>query len=450
MRLQNSSPGVREAGNANISGNMIASRFFGDGSGLTNVGAANLAPGTYAGAYNFTNPANRFCGDGSCLTNLAAANLAGVVPDANLPTNLARLITTNTVSDPMTAFRISQTGSGVAGIFGITSAANTQEVLALNHGGFGLGLKVRLTNASNSASAIDVHNTGNGPGVYSSASGSAIWGVTVQISSAGVLGDNTPGEAVVGRTAGNVGVGAVVGRNDGIGGYGVRGFCTRDDSIGVLGQAGISGSKNFAGRFENVNAANDRNVVEIVQQQSATGLALNVTGNAAVSGNLSKGGGSFKIDHPLNPENQYLYHSFVESPDMKNIYDGVVELNQNGEAWVTMPKWFQALNAEFRYQLTCIGGFANVYIAEEMANNKFKVAGGRPGLKVSWQVTGTRIDPYANKHRIPLEEWKSPEDRGSYLHPDAYNLPPNRAIGYREAFEGGGGRLTSDRPAGSR
>jgi|GEM_PF-6233122 len=51
VRLQNSSPGVREAGNANISGNMIASRFFGDGSGLTNVGAANLAPGTYAGAY---------------------------------------------------------------------------------------------------------------------------------------------------------------------------------------------------------------------------------------------------------------------------------------------------------------------------------------------------------------------------------------------------------------
>gem|GEM_PF-6415545 len=131
-----------------------------------------------------------------------------------------------------------------------------------------------------------------------------------------------------------------------------------------------------------MNAANDRNVVEIVQQQSATGLALNVTGNAAVSGNLSKGGGSFKIDHPLNPENQYLYHSFVESPDMKNIYDGVVELNQNGEAWVTMPKWFQALNAEFRYQLTCIGGFANVYIA----------AGSRTCTSPRrWRTTSSRL-----------------------------------------------------------
>ena len=51
---------------------------------------------------------------------------------------------------------------------------------------------------------------------------------------------------------------------------------------------------------------------------------VKVTGNLNVDGLLSKGGGSFRIDHPLAPATRYLQHSFVESPDMKNIYDGVV------------------------------------------------------------------------------------------------------------------------------
>lgn len=45
---------------------------------------------------------------------------------------------------------------------------------------------------------------------------------------------------------------------------------------------------------------------------SAAGTAGSFYGNASVSGNLSKGGGSFKIDHPLDPENKYRYRSFVE------------------------------------------------------------------------------------------------------------------------------------------
>ena len=63
------------------------------------------------------------------------------------------------------------------------------------------------------------------------------------------------------------------------------------------------------------------------------GLAGKFVGNVQVTGNLSKGGGSFKIDHPLDPENKYPT-SFVESPDMKNIYDGNVTTDANGEATV--------------------------------------------------------------------------------------------------------------------
>lgn len=153
---------------------------------------------------------------------------------------------------------------------------------------------------------------------------------------------------------------------------------------------------------------------------SAPAAKLHVVGNVTISGNLTKGGGSFKIDHPLDPANKYLYHSFVESPDMKNIYDGVAVLNENGETVVTMPDWFEALNQDFRYQLTCIGGFAAVYVGEEIRKNTFKIAGGRPGMKVSWQVTGVRHDAYANAYRIRVEEDKPLNERGTYLHPDVH------------------------------
>ena len=143
-------------------------------------------------------------------------------------------------------------------------------------------------------------------------------------------------------------------------------------------------------------------------------------GDITIAGNLAKGSGSFKIDHPLDPANKYLSHSFVESPDMMNIYNGNVVLDNEGMAWVELPEWFEVLNRDFRYQLTCIGGFAQVYVAEEIVDGRFRIAGGTPGLKVSWQVTGVRQDPYAEKHRIQVEEDKPADKRGSYLHPDVY------------------------------
>lgn len=131
-----------------------------------------------------------------------------------------------------------------------------------------------------------------------------------------------------------------------------------------------------------------------------------VNGNLAVNGFLSKTGGSFRIDHPLDPAHKYLQHSFVESPDMKNIYDGVAILDRKGRAEVTLPNYFEALNEDFRYQLTCIGRPALVYVSREIKGNSFVIAGGRPGMRVSWQVTGIRHDAYANAHRIVVEEEK--------------------------------------------
>jgi hypothetical protein len=121
---------------------------------------------------------------------------------------------------------------------------------------------------------------------------------------------------------------------------------------------------------------------------------------------ITKPTGSFSIDHPLDPANEFLNHSFVESPDMMNIYNGSVTTNKRGFAAVTLPAYFEALNQDFRYQLTPLGQFAQAFVAEKIKDNRFVIRTDKPGVEVSWQVTGVRHDAFANSHRIQVEEAK--------------------------------------------
>jgi hypothetical protein len=147
-------------------------------------------------------------------------------------------------------------------------------------------------------------------------------------------------------------------------------------------------------------------------------MTIDASGNVNIAGNLSKHGGSFKIDHPLDPANKYLYHSFVESPDMMNVYNGNITTNKRGLATVTLPDYFEALNQDFRYQLTVIGQFAQAIVARKIAHNQFVIRTNRSHVEVSWQVTGVRHDAWANAHRIPVEEDKPLQERGKYFHPE--------------------------------
>jgi hypothetical protein len=148
---------------------------------------------------------------------------------------------------------------------------------------------------------------------------------------------------------------------------------------------------------------------------------VRIPGNLVVTGSVAKGSGTFRIDHPLDPQNKYLSHSFVESPDMMNVYNGNVTLDRDGGATVELPAWFEALNRDCRYQLTALGRPGpGLHVAQEVQGNRFRIAGGRPGLKVSWQVTGIRRDPFSEAHRTPVEEDKPQQERGTYLHPEAW------------------------------
>jgi hypothetical protein len=261
-----------------------------------------------------------------------------------------------------------------------------------------------------------------------------------------VYGTSVGGYGVNGSSSGT-GIGVigssqtgVYGTSSSAGGYGVRGV-GGVSATGVRGESSAGGAGSYGVFGYSTAAAGNGIRGEVTAGSSAFGVwGVDSTGAAGsyagyfsgavfVAGNLGKSGGSFKIDHPLDPSNKYLYHSFVESPDMMNIYNGNAQLDGTGSAVITMPDWFDALNTEFRYQLTPMGAPGpNLYIATEMHNRQFVVAGGTPGGKVSWQVTGIRQDAWANAHRIPVEEAKRPEERGHFIHPELFGMPASASL----------------------
>lgn len=257
--------------------------------------------------------------------------------------------------------------------------------------------------AATSGAAYGVYGTagstdGRGVDGYAYASSGATYGVygeTASTSGTGVYGVADAGSGttygVYGQVYSPSGT-AIYGINSGSG-TGIEG----QGNTGIYGLSSVISGNGIVGECNAGPSAYG------VWGKSSSGYAGYFSGNVGITGTLSKSAGSFKIDDPIDPTNKFLYHSFVESPDMKNIYDGLIILDDRGEAVVKLPAWFGALNQDFRYQLTAIGAPGpQLYIAQEVQDNQFKIAGGTPGGKVSWQVTGIRHDPYANAHRIPV------------------------------------------------
>jgi hypothetical protein len=318
----------------------------------------------------------------------------------------------------------SGTGSGT-GVLGYTFS-NASEVsgmygrlLSTAPGGNSAGVRGEVESGANGAYGVwGGHSSANGTaaGVLGNTASDDANAVGVE----GVILPTNPGAGSKAVWGYNAGTGAngigVYGQQQGsgmgvygttVGGVGVLGTTTAGGGIGVLGYR----PNGFAGLF---------------------------IGNLAVTGTLTKGAGAFRIDHPLDPAGKYLQHSFVESPDMKNVYDGVVTTDGRGFATVRLPRYFQALNRSFRYQLTIVGARGwRARVVKEIALNRFTIQSDAPRVKVSWQVTGIRKDRYANAHRIQPELSKPASQQGTYLAPELYGQPrsastfkgPNPSLG---------------------
>jgi hypothetical protein len=251
----------------------------------------------------------------------------------------------------------------------------------------GVGIIVNTTNS--------VIGTGTNGIVVSAGGGTSNQtGVSINVSNGSNSSDNIGVSARASGSAENVYGGYFVGAGSTFGGF-------AENAIGIYAQATGGTSSNKAGIFQ---------------------------GNVQIIGNLSKSGGSFIVDHPSDPENKYLVHSFVESPDMLNIYNGNIITSETGMAIVKLPDYFESENIDFKYQLTCIGKFSNAIILKEIEANQFTIQTSEPHTKVSWQVTGIRNDKWAKHNRIIPEVEKDNKEKGYYLHPEYFGQPESKGI----------------------
>ncbi|GJM19846.1 MAG: hypothetical protein DHS20C14_20590 [Phycisphaeraceae bacterium] len=370
----------------------------------------------------------------------------GVIGASSMGTGGEFFITSTDNANPALLALTPSTQANAFAIHGILSATSAGTYAAAVRG------ESRATNGATTGIGVWGSHEGLGWGVY----GTSVTGVGVRgtaNSGVGLYGSSLDGNAIRGFSAGSGRAGffeinettnteaVILARTDSTQSeaYGVHGMIESSSpgsySAGLRGEnrgtgglgIGVHGSHNGSGW----GVLGESSSGVGVYGSSNTGYAGYFGGDVTVTGTLAKGAGSFKIDHPLDPANQYLSHSFVESPEMMNVYSGMTTLNADGRAEVTLPYYFEALNENFRYQLTCIGGFAPVYIDRKISANSFAIAGGTSGLEVSWQVTGARRDAYARHNPIVVEQDKPDAERGRYLHPEAHGKPADLAIGSR-------------------
>jgi hypothetical protein len=210
-------------------------------------------------------------------------------------------IGTTTPSSPLTVNGTIQSLSGgfkfpdgsVQSSAGLASVSHDYTMAGLGTSASPLTLANPLSiTATSSETPLQVSNPNGGYAIYASDDSS--------VGGFGITGFTNVGTAIQGIGNSNNSIG-VIGVDGSAGGFGIFGY-------------GISGY-SWAGYFQ---------------------------GDVNVTGNLSKSGGSFKIDDPVDPANKYLYHSFVESPDMKDMYDGTATTDATGNVTIQLPKWFQA------------------------------------------------------------------------------------------------------------
>src|SRR5215211_365602 len=337
------------------------------------------------------------------------------------------------------------------GILAQTASATRPAIRGVHPGatGFGPGTEGESFSTENFASGVQGLVGFNGAGVGAAgvkgqnkstgANGYGVWGEHLGANS-GVLGTSNNEVGVWGEheastgsfpgvegtthstSADAAGVYGVIDSNA-ANAAGVRGYNSNASCCG-MGVAGFHAGQGIGVYGE----ANNGFAVSGFSPNNWSGY---FQGSVNVVGTLFKSSGAFRIDNPIDPAHSYLQHSFVESPDMKNVYDGVVTTNGKGFGAVKLPAWFQALNRDFRYQLTVVGKAhwdAKAAVWDEIAHNRFTIRTDQANVKVSWQVTGIRHDPYANAHRIETVVLKLGKAEGRYVHPQLYGKPLSKSV----------------------
>jgi len=306
-------------------------------------------------------------------------------------------------------------GSGVAGTQ--TVSGNNGALGQLSNGAFGQAYSASGNGvrgiANNGALAYGVWGSAQaGTGVVGHGP-TGMAGTSFTTDGSGVRGTADTGTNAAGiEGASSTGYGL-----SGTGRIGAEGTTPDGANYGRLGQAriGVQGQSDAANGSGVVGRADTGTLAFGVWGRSAAGYAGYFSGDVQVTGALNSTAASFLVDHPLDPAGKLLGQAYVASHEMLSVYSGNVMTDTTGRAVVRLPDYVDALNTDFRYQLTVLGGFA-----QKVHDGRFVIRTSEPGIEVSWQVTGVRADAYAQRHPFIAERAKKGAMLGRLLRPDLH------------------------------
>jgi hypothetical protein len=345
---------------------------------------------------------------------------------------------------------MSSTGTP-CGVYGLAVSPSGRGVYGLAEATTGVASGVRgLTQSTQGRGVYGEASapTGATCGVYgnsSSTSGRGVFGTAAASSGTNYGGrfecNSTEGMGVSGQTLATTGTT-----------FAVHGYALSPSGRAVYGEVGATTGTNYSiygynrstsGRavYGTCIESTGTNYGVYGRTNSTSGYGGYFHGDVEVTGELSKGSGSFLIDHPLDPENKLLRHSFVESPEHLLIYRGKAVLDHSGTARIELPEYFSALTEEEGASIHLTPGGATPFLVSGEWNNDFGgfTIHGQAEGEVFWEVLADRDDPVVHQLGRPVEEVKGPDnkycDKGELLYPEAYGYPVEMGRDYEPAEE---------------
>lgn len=379
--LQTTTPGTAQSGNTNVAGTSRAGQFQGGGAGLTGVDA-DLLDGLNSSAF-----------------------LQGI------PTPLS----------------LTSSVSGGSVITGTNSHGATSSNGLHGIGGTGVQGTGSYAGVSGDASVIGVYGDGGEYGGYFRClgfSGYGVYGLATGQFSTNMVG--------------------VYGKTTSLGGSGVKGEGARDTGQ-TWGVYGFTPSTAGTGVFGEARATSGNTVGVWGRSVSPTGYGTfgdGGTNNGVVGigdnygvysfGRLGASGlKTFRIDHPLDPENKWLMHYSSEGPEPLNIYSGAITTDDKGFAVILLPDYFTEINRDARVLLTVddeSDDFVMAKVVGGVQSGQCRIRTSKPTVKVYWEVKAVRNDLWVREHGAPVEPDKADHERGKYQHPELYGLGPEMGM----------------------
>lgn len=444
VRLQDSTPGIQQVGNANISGKLIAGQLQGDGAAVSGLNASNLSSGSVPDARLSANVARR-----------DQANTFGVGPNQfNGFLGVGR----NTQVTGSEVFGIGNSATGFSGMYARTASTGSPfygyslngsvsaytyvdgsdngrwklnvngDKVFVTPGGF-MGVKRGSPVTGNESFGIgNSATTFDGMYIRTATTGQPFYGYSLN-------GEISAFHFVDGQDQGkwklSVGAGTpLVVTPNGLVGLGTTApLYTLQAEAGTTSLVGVYARTFAPGGFGLYGGAEGGNESYGVYGRDGGGNGYGVysSGDFVALGNKS-----FQIDHPLDPENRYLRHYCTESPMPQNSYSGTVTTGEDGRAWVTLPDYFESINKNVKYQLTVVDdaetpSFVQAKVGREVRGNRFLIMTSAPRTKVSWRIEADRNDLWVQRHGAPTEKVKPKHLRGTYQRPELYGMPEERS-----------------------